>query len=172
VREQLKALLEAAAAQQVESSASCQRSERGRAGAPSAHSLNPPPPQQQGQGDGVGAAASAVKSRLGPQRDTRHTIKAHRRAESVGNNNDNCSRRNDDRGCKRCHNSNDDRERSWPPSQQGPRAFGRSIRDTKFPSCFRAPTNIPRYDGDANPNMWLEDYRLACHTGGVPMISS
>jgi hypothetical protein len=126
VREQLKALLEAAAAQQVESSASCQRSERGRAGAPSAHSLNPPPPQQQGQGDGVGAAALAVKSRLGPQRDTRHTIKAHRRAESVGNNNDNCSRRNDDRGWRRCHDSDDDRERSWSPNQQGPRAFDRS----------------------------------------------
>jgi hypothetical protein len=37
VREQLKALLEAAAAQQVESSASRQHSERGWAGAPSAH---------------------------------------------------------------------------------------------------------------------------------------
>jgi hypothetical protein len=42
VRQQLKALLEAAAAQQAESSASLQRSERGRAGALSAHGLNPP----------------------------------------------------------------------------------------------------------------------------------
>jgi hypothetical protein len=46
VWEQLKTLLEAAAAQQAESSASRQHSERGRAGAPSAHGLNPPPPQQ------------------------------------------------------------------------------------------------------------------------------
>jgi hypothetical protein len=45
VRQQLKALLEAAAAQQAESSASLQRSERGRAGALSAHGLNPPPSQ-------------------------------------------------------------------------------------------------------------------------------
>jgi hypothetical protein len=46
VRQQLKALLEAAAAQQAESSASRQRSKSGRAGAPSAHGSNPPPSQQ------------------------------------------------------------------------------------------------------------------------------
>jgi hypothetical protein len=42
VRQQLKELLEAAVAQQAESSASRQRSECERAGVPSAHSLNPP----------------------------------------------------------------------------------------------------------------------------------
>jgi hypothetical protein len=110
VREQLKALLEAAAAQQAESSTSRQRSERGRAGAPSAHDPNPPPPQQQGHRDGVGAVASTVKSHLGPHRDIRHTIKAHRRAESVDNNNNNRSRHNDDHGRRRRHDS--DRERS------------------------------------------------------------
>jgi hypothetical protein len=76
VREQLKALLEAAAAQQAESSASRQRSERGRDGAPSSHGPNPPPPQQQEQGGGVGAATSAVRSHLWPQRNGRHTIEA------------------------------------------------------------------------------------------------
>jgi hypothetical protein len=45
VREQFKALLESAAAQQAENSASHQRSEHGWAGAPSAHGPNPPPPQ-------------------------------------------------------------------------------------------------------------------------------
>jgi hypothetical protein len=117
VREQLKALLEAAAAQQAESSASCQRSERGRSGVPSAHGPDPPPPPQpQGHGDGVGPVASAVKSRLGPHRDARHTIEACRRAESVDNNNDNCSRHNDDRERRRRHDSDDDRERSWSPN--------------------------------------------------------
>jgi hypothetical protein len=43
VRQQLKALLEATAAQQTESSASHQRSERGWAGVPSAHDPNPLP---------------------------------------------------------------------------------------------------------------------------------
>jgi hypothetical protein len=111
VRAQLKALLETAAAQQVENSASRKHSERGRAGEPSAHGPNLPPPQPQGHGDEVGATASVVKSRLGPHRDARHTIEARRRAESVDNNNDNCSCHNDDRGHRRCHDSDDDRER-------------------------------------------------------------
>jgi hypothetical protein len=50
VRQQLKALLKAAAAQQAKSSASSQRSERERAGAPSAHGPNPPPPSTRGVG--------------------------------------------------------------------------------------------------------------------------
>jgi hypothetical protein len=85
----------------------------------------------------------------------------------VDNNNDNRSRHNDDRVCMRRHNSDDDGECSWSPNQRGPRAFGRSIRDTKFPLHFRAPMNIPRYDEDTNPSVWLEDYRLACHAGGA-----
>jgi hypothetical protein len=40
----------------------------------------------------------------------------------------------------------------------GPRVFGQSIHDAKFPSCFRALTNITRYDRDTNPSVWLEDY--------------
>jgi hypothetical protein len=167
VRQQLKMLLEATTAQQAESSASRQRLEHERAGAPSVHGLNQPPPQQQGHEGGVAAGASAVKSRLGPNRNAWNTIEARRRAESVDGNHDYHSRHNDDRGRCRCHDSDDDRERSWSPSQHGPRAFGRSIRDAKFPSRFRAPTNVLRYDGDTNPNVWLEDYRLACHAGGA-----
>jgi hypothetical protein len=26
---------------------------------------------------------------------------------------------------------------------------------------------VPRYDGETNPSVWLEDYRLACHAGGA-----
>jgi hypothetical protein len=77
VRQQLKALLEAEVAQQVESSASLQCSERGRAGAPSTHNPNPPPSQYQECEEGGGAAASAVKSRLGSNRDVQNTIEAH-----------------------------------------------------------------------------------------------
>jgi hypothetical protein len=167
VRQQLKALLEAATAQQAESSASHQRSERGRAGAPSAHGPNPPPSQQQGRKEGVGAATSAVKSRLGPNCDVRNTIEARRRAESVDNNHDNRSRHHDDCERRQRHDSDDGYECSWSPNQRGPRAFDQSIRDAKFPSRFRAPINVPRYDGDTNPSVWLEDYRLACHTDGA-----
>jgi hypothetical protein len=35
---------------------------------------------------------------------------------------------------------------SWSSNQRGPRAFSWSIRDVKFTSRFRAPTNVPRYD--------------------------
>jgi hypothetical protein len=67
----------------------------------------------------------------------------------------------------RRHDSDDDRDRSWSPNQRGPRALGQSIRDAKFPSRFHAPINIPRYDGDTNPSIWLEDDRLACHAEGA-----
>jgi hypothetical protein len=66
VRQQLKALLEDVAAQQAESPALCQHSERGRARAPSAQGLNPPTSQHEGRGEEVGAVASVVKSHLGP----------------------------------------------------------------------------------------------------------
>jgi hypothetical protein len=167
VRQQLKALLEAVAAQQAESSTSRQRSERGRAGAPFAHDPNPPPSQQQGRGEGVRVAASAVRSRLGPNRDARNTIEARRRAESVDNNRDNRSRHYVDHGRRRHRDSDHDREHSWSPNQRGPQAFGWSVHDAKFPSRFPAPTNVPRYDGDTNPSVWLVDYQLACHAGGA-----
>jgi hypothetical protein len=80
VCQQLKALLKAAAAQQVESSATHQRSERDRGAAPSAHHSNPPPCRHQDRGNGAKPAASTSKSRLGPNHDTRDTIEARRRA--------------------------------------------------------------------------------------------
>jgi hypothetical protein len=106
-----------------------------------------------------------VKSHLGPNRDARNTIEARRPAESVDNNCDDRSRHHDDCGRGRRHDNDDDH--SWSPNQQGPRAFGQSIRDTKLSSRFRAPTNVPKYDEDTNPSVWLEDYRLACHAGGA-----
>jgi hypothetical protein len=163
VRQQLKVLLEAAAVQQAGSSASCQRSERGRAGAPSARGPNPPPSQHRERREGGRAATSAVRSRLDPNRDVWNTIKARRRAESVDNHRDAHSRHHDDRGRGRRHDSDDDRDRSWSPNPRGPWSFGQSIRDAKFTSCFRAPTNVPRYDEDTNPSVWLEDYWFTCH---------
>jgi hypothetical protein len=167
VHQQLQALLKAAAVQQAESSASRQCSERGRVGAPSAHGPNPPPSQHRECGEGGGAATSVVRSRLGPNHNAGNTIEARRRAESVDNHCDNRSHHHNDRGRGRRHDSDGDRDRSWSPNQRGPWAFGQSIRDAKFPSHFRAPTNMPRYNGDTNPSVWLEDYRLAFHIGGA-----
>jgi hypothetical protein len=35
------------------------------------------------------------------------------------------------------------------------------------PARYRAPTTVAKYDVETNPSVWLEDYRLACHNGGV-----
>jgi hypothetical protein len=123
VRQQLKALLEAAAAQQAENSASRQQSERGRAGA-SAHGLNPPPSQHLDRVEGGRAAMSAVKSWLRPNHDAWNTIEGRRRAGSVDNHRDNRSCHHEDQGCGRCHDSDDDCDRSWSLNQKGLRAFG------------------------------------------------
>jgi hypothetical protein len=32
---------------------------------------------------------------------------------------------------------------------------------------FRTPTTITKYSGETRPELWLEDYRLACHLGGT-----
>jgi hypothetical protein len=117
VCQQLKALLEAAAAQQAESSASRHCSERGRVGAPSAHGQNPPPSQHRVCGERGGAATSAVRSRLGPNRDVRNTIKARRWAERVDNHHDNRSHHHDNHGLRRRHDSDEDRDRSWSLNQ-------------------------------------------------------
>jgi hypothetical protein len=66
VHRQLKALLEAATAQQAESSASRQRSERERAGAPSAHGPNLPPSQHQDVGRESGSRHRRPRVDSGP----------------------------------------------------------------------------------------------------------
>jgi hypothetical protein len=36
------------------------------------------------------------------------------------------------------------------------------VWDVRFPWLFYAPNNIVKYDGNTNPSIWLEDYRLVC----------
>jgi hypothetical protein len=38
----------------------------------------------------------------------------------------------------------------------------RAVRDMCFLKCFWVPNNIVKYDDKTNPNIWLEDYHLAC----------
>lgn len=61
----------------------------------------------------------------------------------------------------------DEESRSRSPDAPGPAAFTSHIRKAAFPQLFRPPTNIPKYDGESNPALWLEDYRLACRAGGA-----
>jgi hypothetical protein len=62
----------------------------------------------------------------------------------------------------------DNREdRSPTPEPPGTRVFSREIRTTSFPQRFRQPTSIDKYNGETDPRVWLNDYRLACELGGA-----
>jgi hypothetical protein len=111
---------------------------------------------------GIGGQESSCAQ---PRRSEHH--RGPMESRECRQNHDKRSRHHDDRGCERRHNIDDDRDRSWSPNQRAPWAFGRTICDAKFPSRFQAPTNVPRYSGDTNPSVWLEDYRLKCHAGGA-----
>jgi hypothetical protein len=58
-------------------------------------------------------------------------------------------------------------DRSPSPKPPGPQAFSRAIRRASFPTRFRTPTTIAKYSGETRPELWLADYRLACHLGGT-----
>jgi hypothetical protein len=45
--------------------------------------------------------------------------------------------------------------------------FSREIRTTSFPRRFHQPTSIDKYNGETDPRVWLNDYRLACQLGGA-----
>ena len=58
-------------------------------------------------------------------------------------------------------------DHSPSPEPLGPRVFSRAIRGAQFLARFRQPTNLMKYSGETNPELWLADYRLACQLGGV-----
>jgi hypothetical protein len=62
----------------------------------------------------------------------------------------------------------DSREDRSPTSEPpGTRVFSREIRTVSFPQRFRQPTSIVKYNGERDPHVWLNDYRLACQLGGA-----
>jgi hypothetical protein len=36
-----------------------------------------------------------------------------------------------------------------------------------FPAWFWQAANVTKYSGETNPELWLDDYRLACQLGGA-----
>jgi hypothetical protein len=60
-----------------------------------------------------------------------------------------------------------DEDRSSTPEPPGTRVFSREIRAAAFPQRFRQPTTIVKYNGETDPRVWLNDYRLACQLGGA-----
>jgi hypothetical protein len=60
-----------------------------------------------------------------------------------------------------------DEDRSPMPEPPGTRVFSWEIRATAFPQCFRQPTTIVKYNRKTDPRVWLNDYRLTCQLGGA-----
>jgi hypothetical protein len=58
-----------------------------------------------------------------------------------------------------------DEDRSPTPEPPGTCVFSREIRMATFPQHFRQPTTIVMYNGETDPYLWLNDYRLACQLG-------
>jgi hypothetical protein len=58
-------------------------------------------------------------------------------------------------------------DRSPTPEPPGTRVFSREIRTASFPQRFRQPTTTIKYNGETDPYVWLNDYRLACQLGGA-----
>jgi hypothetical protein len=62
----------------------------------------------------------------------------------------------------------DSREDCSPtPEPPGTRVFSWEIRTVSFPQLFRQPTSIDKYTGGTDPRVWLNDYLLACQLGGA-----
>jgi hypothetical protein len=60
-----------------------------------------------------------------------------------------------------------DEDRSPTPEPPGTRVFSREIRAAAFPQRFRQPTTIVKYNGETDPRVLLNDYRLVCQLGGA-----
>jgi hypothetical protein len=60
-----------------------------------------------------------------------------------------------------------DEDRSPTPEPPGTRVFSREIHTATFPQRFRRPTTIVKYNGETDPRVWLNDYRLAYQLSGA-----
>jgi hypothetical protein len=58
-------------------------------------------------------------------------------------------------------------DRSPTPEPPGTRVFSREICTASFPQRFRQPTSIDKYNGETDPHVWHNEYRLACQLGGA-----
>ena len=160
IRDEVQTLLQVAAAQQAESSASRRR------GAASEMRDEPvrnkrevsvhqqPPPR--------GKKTAPVQN---------HPIDNQRRHDARHDINEYHSRRHGDaeeRGYNAHHGGRYDSDKDrMAPKPPGPRVFSRAIRSTPLPNPFRPPTSIAKYNGETKPELWLADFRLACQLGGA-----
>jgi hypothetical protein len=151
VQGELKGLLEDAAVQQAESTAS-----RGQ-GCPSEHHTEPSRHAREASvhTEHTGDRTPAVLDRL--DNEQRRRDRRARLEERVR------------RGYhpRRGGRYDNEEDRSPSPEPPGPRVFSRAIRRAPFSARFRAPTTITKYSREMKPELWLTDYRLTCQLGGT-----
>ena len=161
-------LIEQAAVQQAESSASRIRSmvpkPRGVARQDREASAHSPPEGKGKAAAADGAKAPSVHDHIGktPARERLHDTRGHAGdgdARNIVNN-----RKYTPRQGGRFDPEHDRGESPEPP---GTRVFSREIRTAPFPPRFRQPTTLVKYSGETDPAVWLNDYRLACQLGGA-----
>jgi hypothetical protein len=162
---EVQTLIEQTAVQQAESSASRIR-QQGDArdddaapgGEPSVHAGGPAgQPADQGR---TPAKERLLDARRALDGDARNVINARRMSRA------------DARAARGYHPRRGGRydsgeDRSPTPEPPGTRVFSREIRAAAFPQRFRQPLTIVKYNGETDPPVWLNDYRLACQLGGA-----
>ena len=169
LRREAQELIEQAAVQQAESSASRMRSivpkqPGGTARQDHEVSEHAPPGGKGKAAAADGAKAPSVHDHIGrtPARERLHDTCEHAgdgNARNIIN-----GRKYTPRRGGRFDPEHDRGESLEPP---GTRVFSREIRTAPFPPRFRQPTTLVKYSGETDPVVWLNDYRLACQLGGA-----
>jgi hypothetical protein len=165
LQREVQALIEQAAVQQAESSASRIRQQgeaRGegdpQGGEPSVHAGEAARrPANSGR---AAAKERLLDTRRAMDGDARNVINARRTSRA------------DARAAVGYHplrgrRYDSDEDRSPTPEPPGTRVFSREIRAAAFPQRFRQPSTIVKYNGETDPRVWLNDNRLACQLGGA-----
>jgi hypothetical protein len=162
---EVQVLIEQAAVQQAESSASriCQQGDAREGGA--AQGGEPSVHASEAAGRPANSGRAPAKERLLDTRrtldgDARNVINARRTSKA------------DARAAVGYHprrggRYDSDEDRSPTPEPPGTRVFSREIRAAAFPQRFRQSSTIIKYNGETDPRVWLNDYRLACQLVGA-----
>jgi hypothetical protein len=160
VQREVQALIEQAAVQQAESSVSRIRQQGDARGDGAAQVGEPSVHAGEAAGRPANPGRAAAKERLLDTRrvldgDARNVINARRTSRA------------DARAAVGYHPRRggryvSDEDRSPTPELPGTRVFSREIRAAAFPQRFRQPSTIVKYNGETDPRVWLNDYRLVC----------
>jgi hypothetical protein len=161
-----QALIEQAAVQQAESSASRIRQQGDARDDGGAQGAEPSVHAGRATGHPANTGRTPARERLLDTRgqardgDARNVINARRTSKAE-------ARAAAGYHPRRGERYDSEEDRSPTPEPPGTRVFSREIRAATFPQRFRQPTIIVKYKRETDPRVWLNDYRLACQLGGA-----